>query len=509
MLLTLLARRSLTALVMGLTLAACLVAQPLASTHGIARESLQRELSELAAALTAREKAILATGPAFRAAYERVAAQAITPEQATKAAAGQLADLPAPLREALEAAKPAVKAHEASLAAYFDTYDRWSTLAMDVKVLEVVGELAKARDDLAGKAGLVKTRRMDAALKAVRADVEDYWANRTVQEGRDSYKRLWALRRLSDSTRTAEQTLTRIRQKIGELPEPRLHEKIAAAAAKAHRTWLNLRTKTGMLPAMTKMLAYLANPLRRKDDPERISGLIREMGTAYVTRAKVDLEIVGRENMPTDARVIVTPSHRSDYVDTMGMTSIMSGQVTPIQTVLFYPKWLRPGITSLMKDEPGLILAQAEGIDVVQRCVDSVKQGRTLLFFPEGNVPSPLGEIRRLRSGLETITEKLLDEKLRIVPVTLDDPADMWGQVKYSTGDAPLGMKMRVIFHKPIDPRAVHAMSHGTERLLLDMLRETYHLALVQGLSAAAAAPASGARFTGETAAPAPETVED
>lgn len=463
---------------------ALVLALPLAALAGTQPDlaAIKARLAALEGVLAAAETRVKSSRPGYQAAYDAVVALKLTADQARAAHAGQLDALPAPAKAAIERAYPAVTAHNAALAAYYSGYDEQASLAMDVKALETIADLEATRAALASQGG--KVAKLDQALVKVKADAAEYWKYRDVDTGKDAHKRLWALRSMSESSRLAGLEVDAIERKLGIDPTPSLSERIKAAMGRTRRFWLNLRAKTAVAPPLVKILAYLANPLH-KDDPDRVSTLIREMGRAFTTKAKVELTVSGRENIPTDParKLIITPSHRSDFVDTMGMVSLLQGRVTPIQTVFFYPKWARPMITRMMANEPGLILAQAEGVDVIARCVDSLKTGRTLLFFPEGNIPSPLGELRRLRSGLEAISERTLDENVAIVPVTLDDPAETWGVPQYATADRELGLKVRVIFDRPLEPRALYALQGAASHLLLNTLRETYHRNLLPAMA--------------------------
>lgn len=451
--------------------------------------SIKARLQALDGVLAAAATRVKSARPGFRSAYDAVVGLRLTADQARAANQGHLDELPAQAKQVIERAYPAVSAHNAALEAYYSGYDEQASLRMDVKTLETIADLEATRAALAQQGG--KVAKLDKVLVDVKAHAAEYWKYRDVDTGKDAHKRLWALRSMSESSRLATLEIDAIERALGIDPTPSVMDRVRAAMGRTKRFWLNLRAKTAVAPPLVKILAYLANPLH-KDDPDRVSTLIREMGRAFSTKAKVELDVTGRENIPADRKLIITPSHRSDFVDTMGMVSLLTGRVTPIQTVFFYPKWARPMITRLLAEEPGLILAQAEGVDVVARCVESVKTGRTLLFFPEGNIPSPLGELRRLRSGLEAISEKTLDENVAIVPVTLDDPAESWGVAQYATADRELGMKVRVIFDRPLEPRALFALQGQNAHLLLNTLRESYHRNLLPAMAD------SAQKFSGE-----------
>lgn len=443
---------------------------------------------ELDTRLRQHEEKILQSHEAFRQAYDQVVALDLSAGEARLAAEGRMGELPPAKAAALRAAEPVAAYHDANLQAYFDAYDLWSTQRMDLKVHQVSQDLQQIRDDLATKATAGRLGSLDKVLAQVSENAAEYAKYRDVGDGREGYKRLWALRRMSLASRAAYMEIEKLRRRVGDLPALGLGERLKGFLGRIKRGFLNIRLQTSVVTPMLKILTHLSLG-RGKRDKAEMADLLREMGGKYLGRGKIELKVSGAERIPSDKKLIFTPSHRSEFIDSLGLVHILPGKVTPIQTILFYPTWFRPIIQWLTQGEPGLILAQAAGIDVVERCVQAVKEGRTLLFFPEGNVPSPLGEIRRLRAGLLSISEKLLEENVAIVPVILDDPVDMWGDAVYGTGDRELGIDVEVTYDEALEPRALHALSRGRERLLLDVIRESWHRRLVPELKARIAAP--------------------
>lgn len=444
--------------------------------------SVQAKLTDLEASLKAREQQVLATRPGYRQAYDALEKLGVSADDARNASAGKHDLLPEKTRQLLESVAPAVKAHNANLEQYFTAYDDWSSLRMDSKSLEVVARLKEARDGFKGTLAESDLAKLDKLIAAVKADAQAFWEHRTILTGRDSYKRYADLRRMSQGDRAAEAEIERLKQKTGEIAKPSVGERVKKSLHKTKRYWQNMRLKMAMKVPSAKIMAYLINPLSKRD-PEKVSNLLREMGQTYVQGAKVDLEVIGRENMPKDKTLIVTPSHRNVFIDPFSMFNVTSGPLTVVQTILWFPSWAHDYVKKMTADEPGLILAHTDGVDVIGKSVETVKAGRTLLFFPEGNIPSPLGEIRRMRSGLDTITEKTLDSAVAIAPVTILDPVDQWGVPGYGDTERDLGMKVKIVFDRAIDPRVMFAMSHGEERLMLNVLRESYHKNLIPALA--------------------------
>lgn len=492
-------RRTITGLVaLGALLA--FSAHVWAQSSSLGLDALKSRLEEQEVQLRAQEQKVLATTAPCHDALIKLESLPVDKAQATAAHEGRFADLPPLVKAAVEGAEPLVAAHHGSLATYFTTYDQVQMTRMDVKVLEVVQDLERARTTFAQKLGEVPVRGLDKVLVQVRKATRDYWEARLVTEGKESYKRLYALRALERAHLKAGAQVKRLERKASGDPAPGIREILGKVGTKIRNVAANLRVRASFAPTFGRLAAYLVNPWS-KPDPDRMSDLMKELGSTFTTKGKVQIETVGRDRVPTDKKLIFTPTHRSGMPDSMIAVQLLPGQVTPLMTFRYYPKVLKPMIKNLLEDEPGLIPVDLPDIDVVQRSVDTVKNGRTLLIFPEGHVASPIGEVRPLRNGIDRITEQLLDENVAVVPITLDDPVDLWGQQKYANGYANLDMKVKVVFDRALDPRVIYMFSGRHSDLLLQLVREAWHRNLMPGLAAApASAPAKAPeRIVGET----------
>lgn len=455
----------------GLVLAGQVLAQA-TTTSGLGLSIAQDKVAALEAQTKQAEDAVKQSAISFRESWSKLEAQGITADQARAAHEGKLEELPLPVRDALTAAEPSVMKHDATLAAYFAIYDQLSIAKMDLKVTEVIQDLEGTRDALRDRGGDVPP--LDKALKDVRAAASKYWDARAVTTGPESFKRLYALRDLSNAYRGAELQVKRVQVSLGDLPIPKRKSLLSRVRAKIKNVATSLRLKASMAPKVARIVAYLARPVR-KPDPERLSELVRELGETYTTKGQIKIEAIGQQNIPAGKKLIFTPSHRQGEIDSLVLVQLMPGNFTPLMTFRYYPEWAKPLLNKVLKDEPGLIPVDLPNVDVVDRAVQSVKDGRALLIYPEGHVASPLGEIRPLRNGIERICEKLLDEDVALVPVSILDPVEGWAEPKYGSPGSELGMDVKIVFDKPVNPRWVYAMGTKAQNLLLNMIRENWH----------------------------------
>jgi 1-acyl-sn-glycerol-3-phosphate acyltransferase len=443
-------------------------------------EVLKSNLDQLDQQLVPLEKAVLASEPPFWKAYDGIAAQNLTAEQARTAHEGHADALPEPARVAIDAALPAMRRHQDDLWHYFQAYDKWATAQMDHRIGSLTQSMLDARKELATKLSEGALSSLDKRIAKAQVHPDEFWATKGITHGPRSMYRLAATRNFAIASLAAETEIHRLRHKAGMEPARTWGQSINIAVTKIHREAVNLRVRATLAAPFVKLISYLLNPFRKTPDPDRIANILKEAGQTFLARGKVEIESVGKERIPTGKKIIYTPSHRSDYVDSMTSVSTFEGpRLTPINAVTFYPAWSREIIAKLFRDEPGVILTNVPGEDVVARCVQAIKDGRTLLFFPEGNRPGAESSIRPMRAGLEPVTRATLDEDLAIVPVTFVDPMNPYGQPTYAHGERELGLKVKVVYDRPINPRVVYAISRGTSHLLLNLVRMNYHRNLV------------------------------
>lgn len=474
---------------------ACVALAPAAfAASPPAAESVAARLAQVQQALTGLEQNVLSTRAAARAAVDAVEKLALNEAEAKACGKGELTALAPGRAAAVKGALPAVAAHDEHLEAYFAAYDEWATLKMDEKVLSVLADLEKTRAQLAEQLGEGDLKHFDELAAEVKKNGAAYWEHRDVSEGRESWRRYADLRNMSAAGIPLEDEIAKLGQQLGTIAKPTLKQRISARLGDTRRFFQRFRRDASMKVPMAKIVAHLANPWA--SDPDRVSAQLQDMGRRFVKEAKIDIQVVGREHLGGGRRLIIAPSHRNVYVDPFSMFSVLEGPITVIQTILWFPSWAHATAVKWTADEPGVILAHTDGVDVIALCEKAIRAGRTLLFFPEGNIPSPLGEIRRIRSGLQTIGEKTLDHSVAIVPVTLKDPVEAWGAPVPGTHGRELGAKVTVVFDRPLDVKTVHALSFGRAKLLGNLLREHYHQNLIPSLADGAAAS--------QTVAPAP-----
>ena len=176
----------------------------------------------------------------------------------------------------------------------------------------------------------------------------------------------------------------------------------------------------------------------------------------------VDLNVTGRENLPTEGPVVFVSNHQS-YADILALCAsidtIPFGFIAKeeIKKIPFYGKWLIRIRSVLMKrgDARASLKAILEGIDLIN-------QGFSLLIFPEGT-RSKGGPMIHFKKGALKLATK---PKVPIVPITLNGTYRL-----YEETGVMRGAHVDVIIHpaietKDLDKQAERELSDRVENII-------------------------------------------
>ena len=146
------------------------------------------------------------------------------------------------------------------------------------------------------------------------------------------------------------------------------------------------------------------------------------LGLILVTHSAYRLRILGRENVPQEGGVLLTPNHVS-FVDALMLIASLDRPVRFIVEDTYFQFWLfKPFMKSL-----GAIPISASGgprliLRALRRAGGYLDEGEVVCIFPEGEI-TRTGTLLPFRRGLERIVR---NRTATIVPVYLDR---LWGSI--------------------------------------------------------------------------------
>jgi 1-acyl-sn-glycerol-3-phosphate acyltransferase len=385
-----------------------------------------------------------------------------------------LGALPPEKRAVFEGAAPAAKTMKLRLQRYFEAYDKFMgeevklrTFGAVLRVLErheALKPLLKEKQAAKLDPEVAKVVAFEAKYREALADPNS--KNHDISNSSD--RAWWAADEVDD-------LLTKFERKHGLQPKLHWGKRVGGFFRSVKRKARVARIYASCLPAVGRMFSYLYNPFRKKADPGKVASLLRFFSKSYRWAAGMKLEVVGAENIPSDAPVVFAFSHRSTIEDAVSMMAVVPDEYSFMVAQRAIPAFLNGKLVN----EPSIINVGGKKddgttVDAVRAGIESLEESLNLAIFPEGDVPTPTGETHALRSGIDVITQAVSDQPVYIVPVTIDDP-----NAGVDSGVKNLSKKQKiqvtVTFGQAIDPLKLKSIPGADRQLLLDVIRAHWH----------------------------------
>ncbi len=391
--------------------------------------------------------------------------------------AGGASALPEAKRAVFEAAAPNFAGMKKALAEYFAAYDAYQRDEIHLRTYGAILGALERREALLPLVTKEK-HRQEFSRAFARLETEERTYRERLADPADPFhtrseeaKELWFL------AADLDELLLRYERKFGLAPKLPFGHRVGnffrGLKDKARAVKINALS----LPAMTRLFVHLfLRPFWAKDHaPDQTNDLVRFFSKSYRWAAGLKLRVHGQEGIPTDAPIVFALSHRATIEDAMTMAAVVPGTYSFMWAVRAMPKWLQKKLVA----DPTVIAVGGKHpdgtkVDAVAEAIEAIRQGRNLALFPEGNVPTPQGETRPLRVGIDVITAEVSEEPVYIVPITIVDTAIGWEATEDEPSkDRP--MAVDVFVGAPIDPLRLKSVPGADQQFLLDVIRGIYH----------------------------------
>lgn len=214
------------------------------------------------------------------------------------------------------------------------------------------------------------------------------------------------------------------------------------------------------IPALIKILGSLPplHSLKKQIDKARetgdkeaeraaILGATKKWGNHIMTRFHADLQVEGKENLPTEGPVVYVSNHQG-FVDIpalcAALDTVQFGFIARenLRQVPLYGTWMRR-IRSVMikrEDPRAALRAISEGVEYI-------KDGFSLLIFPEGTRAKG-GPMADFKAGSLKLATK---PGVPIIPVSINGTYQCFEKTGVFSGNRPIG----VIIHPPIETKGL------------------------------------------------------
>lgn len=371
-------------------------------------------------------------------------------------------------------AAPEFGAMKASLATYFQAYDRYQDAEIRLRCFGSVLSVLERRAGLEEHLSTRQRRKLDAALAELAREELEYRGfladpeakNHEISNSSDDV--FYAAEALDDTLAALERKHG-LREKVG------FGARVGGMLRKLKQKARLVKIHATTVPAIGRMFAYLYNPFRKQPDPAKVAELLRFYSRSYRWAAGMELEVRGADRIPADAPVVFAFSHRSTIEDAVSMMAVVPDSYSFMVAQRAIPAFLNGKLIN----EPSIINVggrkpDGSRVDAIEDGISSLRSGLDLAIFPEGTTPTPTKETRPLRHGIDVVTQAVGDEPVYIVPVTIDDPANgVDDAVKNVSEKGP--MKVTVTFGSAIDPLKLRSVPAMGGEMLLDVIRAIWH----------------------------------
>lgn len=148
-----------------------------------------------------------------------------------------------------------------------------------------------------------------------------------------------------------------------------------------------------------------------------------------IYRLLFKVEIEGLENIPTDKNFVVTPNHLSNF-DPPLVAAFM-----PIDNMAYMAKaslFKVPVVAQVIKAFDAFPVKRGEGMAAIRTSIKLLKEGRSLVIFPEGKRVRTPGILGKGKSGAVMIASSA---KVGILPVGIEASYRLRSRVKLTVGE--------------------------------------------------------------------------
>lgn len=375
-----------------------------------------------------------------------------------------------------QAAAPSFAAMKQALAAYFAAYDAYQTAEIHLRTYATILGALERREALEPHLKARQRAKLGAALATLEAKEREYRELVADPAGK-FYDRPELAKEVYFLAADVGELLLGLERKAGLAPKLPWGQRLGGALHGLAQKARALKIQAVSLPAMARLFTHVfLRPFwNREHDAARTNDLIRFFSRSYRWAAGMTLRVQGGEGIPADAPVVFALSHRATIEDAMTMAAVVPGTYSFMWGARAMPSWLKKKLVA----DPSVIAVGGENpdgspVDAVAEAIEALRQGRNLALFPEGNVPTPQGETRPLRSGIDVITEQVSDQPVYIVPITIDDSALDWDAENLEPSKERK-LTLDVTVGAAIDPLRLKSVPGADRQLLLDVIRGIYH----------------------------------
>jgi len=169
--------------------------------------------------------------------------------------------------------------------------------------------------------------------------------------------------------------------------------------------------------------------------------ILRDMVVLFVRFYHVKLEVIGKENIPTNETFVVYANHKSNMDPLLLYVALKTrltavGKSTLFKNPIMKNLQLTYGAISIDREN------DREALKEILNAIKKIKNGLSMIIFPEGGIKTrDAEEMVSLRAGAYKLVTK---GQATILPVSIIGSSEISKRKRYKRKD------IKIIIHKPI-----------------------------------------------------------
>ena len=216
-----------------------------------------------------------------------------------------------------------------------------------------------------------------------------------------------------------------------------------------------------------KLIERLKQEGRKEEQRQAIAEVCHIWSDKVAKHFKTNIKVINPENLPEEGPCVYVSNHQS-YADILVLLNVIKHQTgfiakEELASIPVFSKWiLRIGSLFILRGDA------RESLKTISEGVDMIKDGYSLVIFPEGT-RSRGGQMGEIKPGSLKLATKA---KTVVVPLTINGSYKMYEE----PGQITKNVTIEITVHKPVDTSQMDRKElAGLSEVLEETIKNALH----------------------------------
>ena len=216
-----------------------------------------------------------------------------------------------------------------------------------------------------------------------------------------------------------------------------------------------------------KLIERLKQEGRKEEQRQAIAEVCHIWSDKVAKHFKTNIKVINPENLPEEGPCVYVSNHQS-YADILVLLNVIKHQTVfiakeELASIPVFSKWiLRIGSLFILRGDA------RESLKTISEGVDMIKDGYSLVIFPEGT-RSRGGQMGEFKPGSLKLATKA---KTVVVPLTINGSYKMYEE----PGQITKNVTIEITVHKPVDTSQMDRKElAGLSEVLEETIKNALH----------------------------------